>query len=235
MPWKKKSAAAKGKKRTYTKKKKYSKRKNFTKASRKTIKGLGTIVPDRMFMKMKYVMDLDFTPSISSSGDAWVFHGNGVYDPDNTGVGTTVMGYPKMITLFNFNRVHASKITVNMVAVSGSHIPMQIAVVPINDSPVSISSTNQAAMRPYARSAITVGYGGPYTTIRDYMSTKKIFGLKTIDQTIAAPTNSLPAVLWYWYISGTTLTGGNIAGTYGRVEITYYVEWFDRIDNMAVS
>ena len=70
-----------------------------------------TTMPDQMFIKLKYATSYRITAAQFHK----VFSGNGLYDPDVSGVGHQPLGFDQWMTLYNRYRVYASRIVVNVV------------------------------------------------------------------------------------------------------------------------
>lgn len=215
--------------KTYSKRKKYGKRK-YKRATTTSLRS-GTLIADRSFTKLKYTQRIDLTPA-GAATDSYVFRGNSMFDPDVAPGGAQPLGFDQWAGFYNKYRVRGSKIKIYAVATSGSHFPCKISVYPQDDSSTATGVDNAAA-RPNSRTSITNGYGGPSTRIKNYISTKKQLGVKSINEetSYAAVITGNPNIMWYWCISvGTLDATTNIAGLYVEVEVTYYTEFFDVVD-----
>lgn len=69
------------------------------------------IVPDRKVVRMRYYFEN--TLDISSVFKQHVYHANGIFDPDVTGVGHQPRGHDQYAVLYNDYVVLGSKITIN--------------------------------------------------------------------------------------------------------------------------
>lgn len=217
-------------KRAYTRRRKYAKRKVSRKRATAMV-SRGLPVSDRCFAKLRYTTRLDLTP-VTAPTDSWVFSGNSLFDPDVSGSGSQPMGFDQYATFYNKYRCRGSKIVVRAAATSGSHFPCKLVVYPQDDN-ATVTGVDNAAARAFARTGVTSGYGGPVTTLKNYMTSKKQFGVKSINEetSYAAAVNANPSLRWYWCISvGTLDLTTSIAGMYAEIEITYYTEFYDTVD-----
>lgn len=189
------------------------------------------IIPDRYRCKMKFCDIRSFTGTPLAFR---VYRGNSVYDPDYTGVGTNAVGYDQLNTLYASFRVMASKIRVDYVT-TNSTVPQLFAILP-SISNVGPSNVPSVIANPYCKhvTVSSTAGGEASASCSNFMSTKKMFGIKSIeydlDMTNASTGTNPPGVgTWYWQITaystdGASASSGNIVTT-----LTYYVEWFDRL------
>lgn len=217
-------------KRSHRRRYKRYRRSKLSKPSKVTLHK-GRVIPDRYLCKLKYTQVLDMTPAAAAT-EFWVFRGNSCYDPDQSGAGAQPSGFDQLMGLYQKILVRGSKIVMRNMATSGSHVPCKVAIYPSNDSttPLAIDS---AAAASFSRVGITNGYGGKNLTLKNYMSTKRMFGVSSLNDekhSYSHDNASNPTFPWYWHIRGDTLNGANIASYYAEVEITYYCEFWDRID-----
>lgn len=77
------------------------------------------IVRDRQMVTMRYYFD--YTEDISISQKVHLFRANGLFDPDETGIGHQPRGFDQYASFYNKYVVMSSKITVNAFSVDNSH------------------------------------------------------------------------------------------------------------------
>lgn len=220
----KKSRYVKKSKRTYRKKKSYKR------PSKAIVRGPGAVCPDHYFVKLKYSATI--TVSAAATYFNYVFSGNSAYDPDVTSTGSQPTGFDQLCpALYRRFRVRASKIKVtymNTGSTSGSYT--KVALFPSTNS-TAISDIQLAASQPYSKDSFVSGNGGnDVKTLSCYMTTKKIFGNRLINDIDYSGTNSAdPAQEWYWQLVCNSVDNAtNLTSDYMDVVITYYVEFFDR-------
>lgn len=218
------------KKRTY-RKKRMRRGQKMDVASKLVLRSPGQICADRMFVKMIYTQNLNF--AAISQTQSYVFRGNSIFDPDYTGTGQQPTGYDQLATLYTRYRVHGSKMKAEFVTVS-STVPTQYVIVPTSNP--LVYATPVMSRLPYARRRIAATSAGqPLSTLKTYMSTKKIFGLKTLgaETDYSAATGSNPAFDWYWHVSADSIDGASSIAFQAQITITYYVEWWNRVQLTA--
>lgn len=85
----------------------------------------------------------------------------------------------------------------------------------------------------YVKSKLISGAGGmDKCLLTNYMSTKKIAGLKDLkdEENQWGTASSNPGFAWYWNFRIDNGTGSGTDSCIVRVTVTYYVEWFDRVE-----
>lgn len=188
------------------------------------------VCPDRMMVCLPY----HAAPTVSAIGptSAWVFRGNGIFDPDFTGVGAQPVGYDQWAAIYTRYRVYSSHCEVNVVNPSATE-GLQVAVAPATTASVTLSNESFAA-KPYVKKAYTGRSTGVDTvTIDNFQSTKKMLGVKDIQYSpeYGAGIASNPSSQWYWQIQiGHQDNANALANTTMRVTIKYFVEFYDRAD-----
>lgn len=242
------SAASTYRKRR-TPRKRYSKRR-YAKVSNKRSLWKSPL-PTRAFYKLRY-QDQGYTMSVGSLGlwkamRAW--RGNSLYDPDYSGLGVQPYGYDNYCggagTPFGAYRVYASKIKVYLhclVQDPASVRGVRVVLIPSRVTLPYSSSFSSVDNCPYSKSLCvnTLDSGPKSWTLSNYMSTKKMFGVKNIDESnFQAVYNSNPAEAWYWYVQvDDTIAGSSVAGDPRvwsvDVKITYYCELI-RTDDLNSS
>lgn len=212
------------KKRSYNRKRFYRKRKYH--GPSKYVNRSMLVLPDRYFAKLKYCRTQNVT---GASPQYFTFNGNSAYDPENATGGGQPVGFDQLIGLYDGFRVRGCKIVVKAIGVSGSHAPTKILIIPTNDGN-AITNFDSTECQPYVRSSVTAGYGGPLTVIKNYISTRKILGIKDISNAsqYAGSSSANPATLWFWIVAFQLLAGGSITALSVDYQLTYYTEFFDR-------
>jgi len=209
-------------------------------------------LPDRMFIKMKYI-DNDQNALKILSGDAFGYRsmsGNNLYDPDLKSTGNYgVLGYADWANFYNKYRVHASKISVTFAQNIQTSVGNQTlgryrcTVVPLDLSlnPKTLEYYKGQPMQQYAKTKEISGAQGGYNqcTITSYMSVSKFEGSMApkYDISFAATTHGTssdqsPSNQFYWNIIVAALDG-LLTADYSigcTVRITYYVEYYSRRD-----
>jgi len=213
--------------KNYQKRRRYYKRRNNRSVIRSN---RPTGIPDTMQLKMKYTSAIDITDA--GAGGVYVFRGNSIYDPDYTSTGGQPTSRDEWAAFYNYYRVRASKIRTSFVSLSNlASTSAMIAIIPSLSVPTTTISPLTIVDQPYARYKI-IGQGdgsNNATYLNNYMSTQKMFGRTIQDNDFVGLMSNLPLNEWYWGIKLTNMVSGG-GGTYRViVQLTYYVELFERV------
>ncbi len=207
------------------KKRKYKKRKS-RQPSTVVIRGV-SLVPDRLFVKLKYSQMLNFTQTGVLGFN--VFRGNSLFDPDQTGAGTTQpMGFDQWKLLYERYKVHASSISLRVV--NSTSTVTKLVLFPMTDAVSLVNDINEASEQPYSKSRMITGQGGsPFVNIYNKMSTKKIRGVRIpLDDDYSANIDANPARQWFWHILCQDPLFTGTLDLLVDVSIIYYAEFMKR-------
>lgn len=223
----------------YRKKTRYGGRKYVKRKMKATVRSNPTFMPDRYFTKLQY-SDFTTVTDALGTGGRWtsrIYRGNGIFDPDQAIGGMQPLAFDQLTAMYRRYRVYASKIHVRVHSLNSSGVaPYYLAVCPYAGT--NFSSTgwvNDIVEQPYVRYFTRNQYDAN-PAIKHCMSTAKIYGLNKntvkTDDTFSAAAGSLPASQWSWIVAVGNLNVGASADTSYILEIkmTYYVEFYDRIN-----
>lgn len=216
-------------------------RRDRNKATSSFTKGVGAaITADRMFTKLKFMKTFKLAGTSSVTTVDIRFYGNAIHDCDASTTAQTfnALGYKALANLYTRYRVHGSKCTARfMSTANGSANFAKLTVCPSPADP--ITTANIISRFPYAKTNLVgSSVGQNIRTISNFMSTKKMLGIKAIDSNPeydgdmnADGSGSVPQIPWYWHISADSINGSTTfdGSLYVDVEITYFVELFDRV------
>jgi len=214
------------KKRKFFKKRRFGNRKRYIKANKVRIKSWG--IPDRLFTKLRYVT----TQTISVvSTQAYTFRGNSVFDPEAAVGGSQPAFFDNWAAMYSKYRVNACKIKVSFIA--GNAVPSVATLVPTTEAAPLVGGADANALPAYARTKVLGNINGTSIAyMKHFMSTKKILGLSGISQNedVSSVVTTNPNDQWYWQILLSAMDGiSSLTGTFLRFELTYYVEFYDRV------
>lgn len=230
------------KKRTY--------RKNVKKGSKidssRLIGKRISILPDRMFTKMKYRDNNQNYITVANTNfyGTRTFTGNGIYDPDLNIGNYGCLGMSEWAAFYNKYRVHSSRIKVIFTQADINGDPLDSARrYRCTIVPTDLSYTGSTAnwpkgqvMAPYAKTKDLGNAGGGHDqcTITNYMSVCKMEGSNCpkYDISYAATTTSNPVNQFYWQVI-VGAVDGVLSAPYSlgcQVEIEYFVEFYSRKD-----
>lgn len=192
-----------------------------------------TVVPDRMFTKLKYNVNQVVDANPLAPTVRWTFVGNSLFDPEQAVGGNQPLGFDQWAAFYNDYRVHAAHISVNIMSASNASGSFVKAVLfpSLSAVPGNITASTE---QPYSkRGYIAYAPGMNKLTLNSKMQSKKLFGVKSIaySDTFSSLFNSSPSDLWYWHVQFASVNGiDNIVGLYMDVKITYYAEFFGRVE-----
>lgn len=218
-----------------TNKRKNNKVKKYSKYRKATVTRNPTLFPDRLYCTM------NLTISYTTQNQANILSllsvaGNDLFRPIRTQLNPNPFGsvqptgFQVYKQLYYYYRVHACKIIVSVVNASTQSTPF-VAVVP-TDKVVNIATfySDWASMQ-YAKSRMmgTSSGGHDGVTIKHYMKSRKILGLKNLADELDYCGTSItsPAVDWMFNIVQ-VIKGGTMS-TETKVTVQYFVEWFGRV------
>lgn len=192
-----------------------------------------TGIPDRYMMKMKYSTTVEMT-GIGGVTGTHIFRGNSIYDPDLSGIGGQPLGHDQWANFYREYTVNGSKMDVKILNLNTT-ASNSTTIVTVNPSEVAMSGGINAISLPeypYVRyKLLPAASGGNLPkTIVNYISTKKIFGIKDVlDEDYSALMSTNPARQWFWNINATNIQGNDSYTVVMLVTITYYVELKSRV------
>lgn len=211
------------------------KRRGNKKASTAIMRG-PTGFPDRVFVKLKFTDVL----SISIASGIWTYYtwrGNSVYDPNYTGTGAQPLGFDQWAAFYTRYRVHGSKIRVRTSPTTTSTATAQthaIVVAPATSAITLPTAPLDMLAQPYATTKVTVLQNAlmKENWITKYMSSAKILGVRKTaikdEIDFSSLTNNNPSQQWYWNMFIGPLDNSSTTTALQLIELTYYVEFFDR-------
>lgn len=210
-------------KRTYRRRKVVRKKKSYSRTSKNT----ALVMPNRIRTKLKYITGLQLTSTATAAN--YVYRGNSCFDPDFTGTGSQPGGFDELAAIYSKYRVISSSIKLlARNATDGSTEPVMGYIIPRPNADTEASYTD-TLVEPYVKRALLPNIAGGYMkTISNYATTRKILGrdAKTFDS--AALVTANPSLQWFWTVSADAVLGGVDMNVQGVVELTYYVEFYER-------
>ena len=170
------------------------------------------------------------------------FAGNGLFDPDVTGVGTQPTGFDQWMAFYQKYRVLASHIQVraiNPTAATNAQSMADIGVVPTNTT-TAFANSDVAGSQPYAKRTLanTIGMGpnGPLR-LSQSMETDLILGSSReaviTEQNYTGDAASNPANNWYWRIFQEPADVASTQTIVYEIEITFLTDFYERQLNVA--
>nr|WAE42284.1 MAG: capsid protein [Cressdnaviricota sp.] len=217
------------KKKVYNNKRKTFKRRHHGMKPTRVIIRQPSAIPDFLDVKLKYI-ETGFKTTSTGYYTA-IYSGNGAQGPQITGgfgTGHKPMSWNNWISLYGYYMVKASSIKIQFIPSSTT----QVVVYPIVNSGTGPSTLGQALEFPRVKTCMCSGANGP-TSLRNYMTTATMFGVKSLnndDQPYCALTSAAPAQQWFWIVGFEDPDLATTTILTCKVEITYYLRFFGRIN-----
>lgn len=231
-------------KKTYVRKPKYRRRPmrrmRRTKISTTRVKNI--FGSDRLKVKLKYTYIGSSLNTVSDDFNYNLFALNTPVDPGLLQSSNNATGYSTYAAMYQNYYCAGSAIKVQVVNMD-IDVPMRLSVVPLpREQSQALTSTTDANVisNPYAKTRILGNAtGGDRSVIKHFMTIRKLTGKPDanssdedlIGDTTTAPggSNTIPNTTFQWFIGVQALTNvtDNI-DTLLSVEITYYIEFFNR-------
>lgn len=161
----------------------------------------------------------------------YVFHANGIYDPDITGGGHQPMGRDNMALLYNHYVVESSSIEVEWLSATDASAPSTVGVHLSPDSVASYSTTSAYEEANKGQFKLIADMNKSITT-RSRYNAKSFFNISDIKDNydrLGATTGANPGEGAYYHLMVQTAAAGT-EGVYFRVKIRYNVVWSEPLD-----
>ncbi len=188
--------------------------------------------PKRILTKLHY-SDISHSLTCVANGSPsveWLYRGNSVFDPYQAAGGLQPRYLTQIEAMYQFYRVHGSKIVVSAVVSDGIKMPCEIYIVP-RQSATALPSGGSEAVKEMD-TCRTLGVNGDATikSRSNYATTAGVYGVaksEIADQLYEAGVGGNPTREWYWSITGARFdSGGTNQVAYFKVDIYYDVEFW---------
>lgn len=194
-----------------------------------SLRNYGTaLVPDNYFAKLKYVQRLAPAPATGSVYYQY-FSGNSLYDPDNSGVGHSAMGFDQIMTLYDYYQVYASKIKVTCLDNSTTAPPAQyeLALIPTptNTSAAGLDPETVRENRRGRWRIVSTHTGAGTQSLSAYNTFSQVLGRKLVESgpNTYGTSTANPTTQWFWAITAQVIDEATtMANVYFYVELIYY-------------
>jgi hypothetical protein len=195
------------------------------------------IMPDSLFVKLKYVDQFVLNPT-SASTDNYVFRANSLFDPNYTGTGHQPYGYDQWATFYSSWVVERCVLTFTCTPPNLSTAAPQIDnsilyIVKRRSDPNAFTDINTAIEDPFCvRYVMTTGYQ-KQPKLRVAIDCPTFFGVaKEVylsSQEYSGATGSNPTIPLYLICgAGTTAAGTNNPDPmYCTAELTFFVKFYN--------
>lgn len=186
------------------------------------------IRPDKLRVKLRYAYLANNATLTATVPSVYQFSGNGPYDPDVAGVGTSANMWANLSTWYNKYMCTCSDIWVMVEPISTSNYQLQGFFEPRGPNTAAATDYRTILAQPYGQfhqvQGTTVSKT-PNMYFKGFMSTPKILGRKMDPGTDRVSVSSDPTEEWIWEM---TLLSSATINANVEVRITYWVEFSDR-------
>lgn len=216
----------------YKKKYKYGKRKARYSKYPQIAKFGSNGLPKAIYTKLNYTTHLALTSTSGAIG-YYYFNLNSVYDPDHTGVGTQPYMRDTYATLYKRYAVSGAKI--KMICSTDGNYDILLTARQIPDSAVALSDIELEIQRGAMKAIVSPGRGP--RTFKNYYSVSKAYGVSKYrvmnDDVFTSAVGASPGRPLYLGLCYNTQDRTNTAVLHVEVQITYYVKFYNFVDQAA--
>lgn len=166
------------------------------------------------------------------------FRANSCWDPDQTGIGHTCLGYNVWSKLYNHYIVEGSTISVRLSVLEGEIVPVQCILLSSTDNKTAFVRLQD--MREYANSPTTIinQVEGNWKYLREWYSPYKMWNIQQPDVwaklecglgSSLVPGSGIPTEQWFWILGLSRIVpeGELTTKILAMVEINYRTKWYD--------
>lgn len=187
----------------YTRKRRTRRRKKKTQMfSRRSMPGF----PSNKVVKMRYVDTFELDPAAGTVAP-WIFRANGIFDPDQTGIGHQPLGHDQWAQYYNHAVVIGSKINVKFIYSDATQTDGQLCGCYLSDDtsfPTSASTLMEQGLGKYRLMSMSVIGSPSVVSINNTFSAKKFFNITDIKDNLdrlgstfgANPADEASYIVW---------------------------------------
>ncbi len=185
-------------------------------------------MPERVLTKLRYCTEGIIQASAIKQIEDIVIRANSVFDPEYAVGGGQPLGFDQITPLYGAYRVHACK--VKFTVCNNSSAAMNFCLLPTKES-TSFLNYLDACEQPHAKAkSISAKGGADLAVLANKQLSKKILGLKELDDDEEADVTTNPDNQWFFHLI--TSTQQWPSSTYldysYKIEVIYNVEFFER-------
>jgi hypothetical protein len=186
--------------------------------------------PDTMRVRLRYDEILQLT-STSGVPATYVYRGNSVFDPNETGGGAQPANFDDFAVRYAYYRVLGSRCTVIFNNGSNTNVPFAATLHPWVGTAASATITDTAA-QPYSQAGTVANTSAPLT-LSSEITTSKLLGLPLSairgSDRLSALVNANPAEPWEWTLCIQAMDQSSTMISQCYVCLEYDVEFFSRV------
>jgi len=177
-----------------------------------------------LYNTMEYMEQIFFS-SVSSPA-TYIFRGNSIYDPNQTGSGSQPYGFTELSAIYSAYECPSS--TIRAEFINNTAVPTFISVVPVLAT-TDVITYNSTQARPGGKSKYcTSNTDTQHVILYNSNSTWKMLGRPEADGDTRAMTTTNPAAQWYWNITLTTADFASAISGVLNIKLMYKTRWTNR-------
>lgn len=225
MAIKRKSVKRQAQKRTY--KRTYKKRNRGMPQLNNLSLGFG--FPKIVKMRHRYFENVTL---VSSAGVPAFqrFRANGMYDPNQTGVGHQPLYYDQMTPIYNHWKVIGAKISVQFIPTASTTVPQFVGIIADDDTSTSVDINTLNEQPDTRRKQIAFNNNRPVRITHTY-SAKKVYGPSVMgNNRLEGDATADPTEQFYFTLYNCPVDGSTAVGVSALVTIDYIAVWTEQKD-----
>lgn len=179
---------------------------------------------NKVVNRMEYMTTIGF--SSVTTPQSYIFRGNSIYDPDQTGTGSQPNGYTLMSSMFSNYECPSCYIRAEFINLT--NIPIWITVA-VNQNSSDAITYLDAQAKPGSKQAYVNGNASTaHGVCTNYNKTFDVIGYANGDDQVKGLVTGNPSKQWYWYVIVTSCDGASaLTGTL-NVKLIYNTIWTNR-------
>jgi len=154
-------------------------------------------MPETLYSQSEYRTQIFY--SSVTTGQNYIFRGNSIYDPDQTGIGSTTIGFNIFSTIYSYYESPSSTIQIEWV--NNSSVPMWLTVAPVAASIDTVNYLNAVGIAGARTAYVESTHGSQHGKVYNSANTKSMLGLAFGDVNTRSGFTGNPPQQWYWKIS----------------------------------
>jgi len=181
-------------------------------------------ITNKLVNRMEYMTPIYY--SSVSGPTTYVFRGNSIYDPDQTGTGSQPLGFSTLTTIYSVYECPRSSIKAEFI--NNTAVPVWLTICPVVTAGDGVTYFNSSG-RPGAKSVYcTSNNSTQHGVLYNIAKTFDILGLPDGDSNCRGNATSNPASQWYWQVIMTPCDGASSVSGVLNIKLIYYTLWEQR-------
>jgi len=181
-------------------------------------------ITNKLVNRMEYMTPIYY--SSVSGPTTYIFRGNSIYDPDQTGTGSQPLGFSTLSSIYSVYECPRSSIKAEYI--NNTAVPVWLTICPVVSTGDAVtyfnSSGRPGAKSIYCTSNNSTQHGVLYNTAKTFDMT----GLPDGENDCRGNVTGNPASQWYWQVIMTPCDGASAISGVLNIKLIYYTIWQQR-------